>query len=187
MFCDDSFLSKGTGNLSNLAKGYVDDIIVDGVIDTKKMNDLRLAVQKGTFSADEVAKISKKMSDIGVTEAYEAAMKKVDFGKYLKATAGDPPVDMINPHAHHTLFKTGLGNAQKQLVEEGQSIMRKHGMDPIVGLENLVWAPNAVKGQHDLASLSKVVETLKAVDNAGGDYDDMVETLRKLGSIASQK
>jgi len=179
--------AKGTSNLTDLAKGYVDDILVDGVVDANKMNDLRLALQKGTFSADEIKQISKHMNDIGATEAFETAMKNVDFGKYLRTIAGDPPVDMVNPHAHHILFKTGLGDAQKALVQEGQDILRKHGIDPIVGAENLVWAPNAVTGQHDLAAITKVVDTLKAVDDAGGDYDDIVEALQKLGSIASQR
>jgi len=168
--------------------GYVDDIVdVAGTVNATKMNDLRLAVQNGTFSADEISQISKKMSDLGVTDAYELAMKNLDFGKYLRTIAGDPPVDMLNPHAHHILFKTGLGDAQQALVEEGQAILRKYGIDPIVGPENLVWAPNGITGQHDFAAIEYVVNQLKAVDAAGGDYDDIVEALQKLGSIASQR
>ncbi|MDF2822130.1 MAG: hypothetical protein K0R15_2578 [Clostridiales bacterium] len=115
------------------------------------MNDLRLALQKGTFSADEIKQLSKHMSDLDITEAYETAMKNIDFGKYLKAIAGDPLADMVNPHAHQNLFKTGLGEAQQKLASEGQAILRKHGIDPIVGTENLVRAPNAVTGRYNLA------------------------------------
>lgn len=94
---------------------------------------------------------------------------------------------MIDPHAHHILFKTGHGAAQQELVNEGQEILRKYGIDPIVGEENLVWAPNRVVGQHDTAALEEVVNALKAVDKAGGDYDDIVEVLNMFGQIASEK
>lgn len=54
---------------------------------------------------------------------------------------------MYDSHAHHILFKKGLGQKQKVLVQEGQGILRGYGIDPIIGEENLVWAPNAVIGQ----------------------------------------
>lgn len=94
---------------------------------------------------------------------------------------------MIDPHAHHILFKTGREGAQEKLVKEEQEILRKYGIDPIVGEENLVWAPNRVVGQHDIAALEKVVNTLKAVDKAGGDYNDIVEVLKRQGIIAKQR
>ncbi len=67
------------------------------------------------------------------------------IGEYLRNTIGNPPEDMINPHAHHILFKTGLRDKQQELVKEGQAILRKYGIDPITGTENIVWAPNNVK------------------------------------------
>ena len=79
------------------------------------------------------------------------------------------------------------GEAQKQLVKEGQEILRKYGIYPIVGEENLVWAPNGITGQHDITALEKVVNTLKAIDESGGDYDDIVEALNELGDLASQR
>ncbi len=45
----------------------------------------------------------------------------------------DPPTAMINPHAHHILFKKGLGQKQQELVREGQEILRRYGIDPIIG------------------------------------------------------
>ena len=149
------------------------------------MNDLRLALQKGTFSADEIAQISKKMSDLGVTEAYEAAMKNVDFGKYLRTIAGEPPANMVNPHAHHILFKTGSGEAQQALVKEGQELLRKYGIDPIVGAENLTWAPNRIAGQHNVDRLQHVVNKLKEVDAFGGTKEKMTDMLRLLGEEAA--
>lgn len=75
--------------LTDMAKSYIDDIAdVAGNVDATKMNDLRLVLQKGTFSADEIKQISKHISDVGATEAFETAMKNVDFGKYLRTIAG---------------------------------------------------------------------------------------------------
>lgn len=124
------------------------------------------------------------MSELGITEAYESAMKNINFGEYLRK--GELPANMIDPHAHYILFKTGHEGTQQELVKEGQEILRKYGIDPIVGEENLVWAPNRVVGQHDKAALEEVVNALKAVDKAGGDYDDIVEVLKRQGIISSQ-
>lgn len=127
------------------------------------------------------------MSELGITEAYESAMKNIKFGEYLRKIKGEPPENMIAPHVHHILFKTGHEGTQQELVKEGQEILRKYGIDPIVGEENLVWAPNRVVGQHDTVALEKVVNGLKAVDNAGGDYDDIVDVLKRQGVISSQR
>ncbi len=79
----------------------------------------------------------------------------------------------------------GVYNYLKNSI--GYEKSRKYGIDPIVGEENLIWAPNRVAGQHDIAALEKVVNTLKSVDEAGGSYDDIVAALEELGDIASQK
>ncbi|MEG7355566.1 AHH domain-containing protein [Bacillus sp. 0209A] len=112
---------------------------------------------------------------------------KIDYGAYLKKNIGNPPSDMYDPHAHHIVFKKGNGKAQKELVKEGQDILREYDIDPILGLENLVWAPNRVKGQHGIEALRNVVENIKKVRDAGGDRDDMVEMLEKLGDIAKRR
>ncbi|RNC97185.1 hypothetical protein EC501_16625 [Lysinibacillus halotolerans] len=112
---------------------------------------------------------------------------KIDYGAYLKKNKGDPPSDMYDPHAHHIVFKKGNGKAQKELVKEGQDILREYDIDPIIGLENLVWAPNRVKGQHSIEALRNVVDNIKKVRDAGGDREDMVEMLEKLGDIAKRR
>ena len=94
--------------------------------------------------------ISKKISELVITKVYDEALIKIDFGKYLRVLISGPPTDMVDPHAHHILYKKGLGQKQQELVREGQEILRRYGMDPIIGKENLVWAPNAVIGQHSL-------------------------------------
>ena len=110
-----------------------------------------------------------------------------NFNKYLKNEIGDPPADMADPHAHHILFKEGNGQAQKVLVKEGQALLARYGIDPIFGLENLVWAPNRVEGQHGIEALENVVEQLKEMDRLGGDYDDIVQTLNMLGKLAAKR
>ncbi len=55
------------------------------------------------------------------------------------------------------------------------------------GKENLVWAPNKVKRQHNFEAIENVVNTLKEIDEAGGDYDDIVEVLVDLGRKASER
>jgi hypothetical protein len=94
---------------------------------------------------------------------------------------------MIDPHAHHILFKKGIGEAQQELVEEGQRILRNVGIDPIFGAENLVWAPWRVHGQHGIDSLTRVVNKLKELDDLGASYDDFVDALRELGQIAGSR
>ncbi len=166
---------------------YLDDIIVNGKVDSAKMNKLKNAIQNNRFSVDELSEIRKKMSELGITKAYDEALIKIDFGKYLRGLIGDPPVNMVDPHAHHILFKKGLGEAQQKLVQEGQEILRKYGIDPIVGKENLVWAPNRIAGQHNISALENVVNQLKAVDAAGADLDDIIEILEDLGKQAASR
>ena len=114
-------------------------------------------------------------------------MKRFNFGAYLKAQIGDAPAGIFDPHAHHILFKDGIGLAQKVLVRQGQALLRQFDIDLIYGLENLVWAPNHVVGQHSGATLRHTVDTLRQVRDAGGTRSDMVEALRKLGELASQR
>nr|WP_265340941.1 AHH domain-containing protein [Bacillus mycoides] len=100
---------------------------------------------------------------------------------------GDPPKKMKDPHAHHILFKKGCEKAQQELVKEGQEILKEFNIGPILGLENLTWAPNRVKGQHGIEALQKVVDAIKAVKNNGGDRDDMIAILEELGNIAAKR
>jgi hypothetical protein len=114
-------------------------------------------------------------------------LEKFDFNKYLRELIGDPPSGMFDPHAHHILFKEGLGKAQKELVKEGQELLKRYGIEPILGKENLTWAPMRVAGQHGIDVLKDVVNTLKKVEKAGGDYDDIVQALKELGEKAASR
>ena len=167
---------------------YLEDIVdKNGHVNADKMRDVRLVIQKGEFSAGEISEISKDMAEKGITAEFEQEMRKINFGKYLTNMEGPPPEKMVDPHAHHILFKTGNGTAQKELVKEGQAILREVGIDPIVGIENIVWAPNAIEGQHNYAALEKVVNGLIERYEYGADYDDIVKFLNAMGNIASGK
>lgn len=178
--------SEVSGRVKSVSD-YLDGIGEAGNVNAIKMNKLKNAIQNNTFSVDELSEISKKMSELGITKEYNEALIKIDFGKYLRGLIGGPPTAMINPHAHHILFKKGLGQKQQELVREGQEILRRYGVDPIIGKENLVWAPNAVIGQHSLDALEEVVNRLRAIEAMDGDFDDIVEALEDLGDIASTR
>ena len=167
------------------------DIYLDGIVDTagnidaEKMRTLRLAIQRGEFSKEEISELCVKVGELGITEEYESTMKSINFGKYLRNIVGEPPEEMIKPHAPHILFQTGLGERQKELVKIGQDILREYGIDPIVGPENMVWAPNAIKGQHAISSLEQIVNELLEMRELGAEYDEIVEFLHEMGNIAS--
>jgi hypothetical protein len=117
-------------------------------------------------------------------------LSKEDFGglyRRLRVAAGlppDPPAGMVEPHAHHILFKTGLGYKQKVLVAEGLFILLRHDIDPIAGLKSLVWAPN-IKGQHVTSKLEHVLDRLRLADNNGkGTQADVLEALDDLADEA---
>ncbi|HFJ9246557.1 MULTISPECIES: T7SS effector LXG polymorphic toxin [Bacillus] len=148
--------------------------IVDKLHDLKKVGDVKKATSGSAGVAKGTGKVTKDVD-------------KIDYGAYLKKNIGDPPKDMYDPHAHHIVFKKGNGKAQKELVKEGQEILKEYDIDPILGLENLVWAPNRVKGQHGIEALRNVVDNLKKVRDAGGDRDDILEMLNKLGDIAKRR
>ncbi len=167
---------------------YVKDIVDSkGNIDANKMNKLKLAVQNGEFTPEEISLLSKHMAELNITEEYEATMKNINFGKFLRNMIGDPPPDMINPHSHHIVFKTGNGVTQQELVKKAQIILREYGIDPIIGIENFTWAPNSVVGQHDIAALKAVVDGLIERAEFGADYDDIVKFLKTMGVIANER
>lgn len=110
-----------------------------------------------------------------------------NFGSHLTKLKGAAPAGMKDPHAHHILFKEGNGQAQKVLVRQGQELLREFDIDPIMGPENLVWAPNRVQGQHHIDALAHVVKKLNEVKNSGGDRSDMAQMLQELGELAARR
>lgn len=126
------------------------------------------------------------LTDAAERAEYVGLMKQLrneDFGAHLKRLLGHgPPDDMVRAHAHHILFKTGLGHAQRQLVAEGMEILLRHGIDPIYGFKNLVWAPN-IAGQHTTPALKRVLDALRKADANGANA--VHKALDYLGSLAA--
>ena len=81
---------------------------------------------------------------------------------------------------HHILYKKGIGGRQQRLVQFGQRILRNVGIDPINGLENLVYAPK-VAGQHVHENLKALVSDLW---KGRGDYNKVVAVLIEHGRRA---
>ena len=146
---------------------------------------------QGGIQGGDAPNLRSKRPQPSAFEQNPARLKKppgyATWGRYLEDLIGPSPEGMINPHAHHILFKKGLGAVQQALVEEGQAILRRHGIDPIYGKENLVWAPYKIAEQHHTSVLTHTVETLRAVEEAGGGREGIVAMLHKLGSVAAQR
>lgn len=171
------------------ATKYLDDIIIDnGKANPSKLKEIRLALEKGEFSYEEVSEIYNTMCKLNISEAYEKELiEHMDFGKYLSKMVGEPPANMCNPHAHHILFKIGNGKKQKELVKQGQEILRKYGIDPIAGNEVLCWTPNKVVGQHNYDTLKSLVDDLTEKDAWGATYEDIVQCLSDHKIIAAKR
>jgi hypothetical protein len=70
------------------------------------------------------------------------------------------------------------------LVREAHELLWGAGIDPFFGLENLGWAPMAVKGQHTTANLQEMVGQLRKLKEAKYGYDEYVDVLNQYGRTA---
>ena len=161
----------------------------DGVEDTLGAVKSKVSVRIRRSASEEQLALIKagEIAPDGVTKGmdYSAdAIKNFDYGTHLKKLIGPPPPNMDSHHAHHILFKVGNKEAQQLLVQKGQAILRKHGIDPIYGKENLVWAPN-ITGQHTKEMLEKVVNRLEKVDSVSGTREEIIEVLTESGQDAA--
>jgi hypothetical protein len=122
-----------------------------------------------------------------VVGQFQSDRGRTAWKDYLTGIKGAAPVDMPNPHAHHILFKKGLGEAQQLLVREGQDLLRKVGIDPLFGEEVLYWAPNGVKDQHSHSTLLSLIEDLRELANKKADRSKYVEVLREHARDAAER
>ena len=147
---------------------------------------LRKAIQKGVFSNDELLFLRRYMIKKNIDKEYDKELLNINFGKFLRNMQVLLSYEIKKAHAHHILYKCGIGKKQKDLVKIGQAILCKYGIDYIVGLENLVWAPN-IQGQHTKENLQKLVEALIKADADGTDYCGIKRILKYYGEEASQR
>lgn len=172
----------------------------DNKIRFEKMNELLLAIQNANFKGDielteeDLNCIRRTMRSLGVEEQYDEALrhgKVISYAKYYEKRVGTErynneraPYLAVDdrPHAHHILYKKGKGQAQQSLVKEGQAILKKVDIDPILSLYNLVIAPN--RRQHNKENLEAVVVALREADKKGATREEIIEILVKNGEVA---
>ena len=108
------------------------------------------------------------------------------YGTILEDAGQFAPADMVNAHPHHILFKVGNGSAQQALVAKGQGYLNAVGIDPILGVENLTWAPN-VAGQHTLKTLTPLVDDLRMANQLGASREQVAQILADHGAAAARR
>ena len=108
---------------------------------------------------------------------YTGKLDKIDLIDYQKILKDDGrPVTQAGVkkgeaknHAHHICYKRGQDGVVNEIAMQGQEILRKYDIDPILDPHNLVSAPN--KG-HSEANIREVVEGLRKAERNGLKYVD---------------
>jgi hypothetical protein len=96
-----------------------------------------------------------------------------NWGRELRKKEGDPPEEMILPHAHHAVFKMGRG-AMKKWLDDSKDILEYYDIDWYRGSENMGWAPN----KNHSAAVAKVVrDKLLEAHRAHGTKQAICDTL----------
>lgn len=89
-------------------------------------------------------------------------------------------------HGHHIVQKVRNPNSKLgKIVEESQAILRKHGIDPYRGPENLVWAPQHAVGIHGGEAQQKILDALRAADLDGRGA--VIDVLEHFGKFAARR
>lgn len=111
-------------------------------------------------------------------------LPRVRFSAETERLMGPAPGGMINPHKHHILEVNGRPGEHRALVREGQDILRSYDIDPLQGVESLVWAPN--KG-HTIAPAQDLVNELRMARDAGVGRDVVADILARHGQAAARR
>lgn len=149
------------------------------------------SVVKGAEVTQGVAKASKTVGrhvdDVVTTGAKNVTARKYgpkpgelepNWGKELrKHGAGNPPKDMTNPHAHHTVFKKGRGKKMREHIEKSKDILEKYDIDWYKGSENLDLAPNK---NHSTKAAKVVREALEKADTEIGTSEAVIDALNQM-------
>lgn len=118
------------------------------------------------------------------SENSQDKLPRVRFTNEANEELGDAPEGMKNPHRHHILDVNGRAGEHREIVRNGQEILKKYDIDPLLGKENLIWAPN--KG-HTKDATARLVSELKAADELGLSRDDIVEILKRHGENVARR
>ncbi|WIG80094.1 AHH domain-containing protein [Photobacterium damselae] len=104
----------------------------------------------------------------------------IKWRELLKSYEGvGPPESMINPHAHHIVFKKGRGVKMKGYLDESKKILEKYDIDWYKGRENLIWAPNK---NHSTIAAKYVRDVLIQADKTNSK-EEVVLALRNAGDL----
>ncbi|MFK3873763.1 hypothetical protein [Pseudoalteromonas rhizosphaerae] len=94
-----------------------------------------------------------------------------------KHGAGEPPESMINPHAHHSIFKKGRGKKMIEYLDESKDIVEKYDIDWYKGPENLGWAPNK---NHSTKAAKAVRDYLVKVEQNSPSRESIIKALQEI-------
>jgi hypothetical protein len=113
-----------------------------------------------------------------IEDDIQALIPRARLSRTTLDALGPAPSDMLNPHIHHILPLNGRAGVERALIREGQSYLREVNIDPVVGVENLAWAPNT---GHTIAASRAVVDDLRLVR---GSRQDILDVLNRHARIA---
>jgi hypothetical protein len=103
---------------------------------------------------DKMTRVGKVRAQNIIQNATDSAVKRGEkkWGDYLRSLGTDAleasypgrwmPNATHKTHAHHIIPKEAIGVEGKAAAAEGQALLRRNGIDPFYGKENLAWAPN---------------------------------------------
>lgn len=189
-----------TETLNQLVKEGDDKAVPNGWDSGKKMDHIAEYILAGNLVVTQrhnppkvensapppaVSDVGNRVVDLGSDESGKTATKKFgpkpgesepNWGNVLRNHgAGEPPKDMINPHAHHAVFKKGRGKQMQEYIGQSKEILEKHEIDWYMGTENLGWAPNK---NHSTKAAKAVRDVLQKADTEVGTREAVVDALK---------
>lgn len=156
-------------------------------IEAETLQMLRRAHAEGKLdeAIDFLRRSGKLTAKVLDPEHYKWKKHLESFGRDAlgaKYPGGSWPGTEYVTHAHHIVLKEGLGVAGKRAAAESRELLEKYGIDPLLGPENLIWAPN---WGHADRYAEDVLNALKQAERGGGAREvirrRLVETLKRLG------
>jgi hypothetical protein len=135
-----------------------------------------------SLGIDGGPQISSELLEARKAAIIQEKLPRVRFTAETERLMGPAPAGMKNAHKHHILEVNGRAGEHRSLVREGQEILRSYKIDPLQGVENLVWAPN--KG-HKIAPAQNLLDDLRGAQQFGLGRDDIVEILNDHGQRAA--
>ncbi|MFE4154637.1 RHS repeat-associated core domain-containing protein, partial [Kosakonia sp. YIM B13587] len=112
-----------------------------------------------------------------------------DWGTYFARRSGTtPPTSMVNPHAHHIVFKGDFSRSppMQEALKRSRNILKKYEINPVEDVSALMWAEN--RG-HTVANAKLVANKLEAAHevissrglNAVEATNEMKAALQRIG------